>query len=84
MLNILPPPGASIISSILERVAPSEEPVALEPVVLEPTMPDPACPEWISCVQPSQWEVGTTGIQVVLQAEMPPEEACSKWSNLEG
>ena len=69
--------------------APSEEPVApepamLEPVTLEPTAPKPACPERLSFVWPSQQDVGTAGIQVVPQAERPPEEAYSKWSNLEG
>ena len=66
------------------RGAPSEEPAALEPVMLEPAAPEPACPEWLSFVQPSQREVSTAGIQVVPQAERPPEEAYSKWSNLEG
>ena len=65
-------------------VAPSEEPVALEPVAPEPVVPEPTCPEWLSCVQPSQQEVSTAGIQVVPQAERPPKEACSKWSNLKG
>ena len=60
-------------------VAPSEEPMALEPMV-----PEPACPEWLSCVQPSQREVGIMEIQVVPWVERPPEEACSKWRNLEG
>ena len=75
-------------------VAPSEEPavlkpvalepVALEPAVPEPVVPEPACPEWLSCVWPFQREVGITGIQVVPWVERSPEEACSKWRNLEG
>ena len=54
------------------RVVPSEEPVAPEPVVLEPAAlePEPACPEWLSCVWPSQQEVGIMGIQVVPWVEM--------------
>ena len=65
-------------------VVPSEEPAVLEPVVPEPMMPEPACPERLSCVRPSQQEVGIVGIQVVPWVERPPEEACSKWRNLEG
>ena len=85
-----PPAGTGLLANPWNMegaggwVAPSEEPVVLEPVAPEPGMPEPACPERFSCVQPSQREVGTMGIQVVLQAERPPEEACSKWSNLEG
>ena len=76
------------------RVAPSEEPAAWEPATLEPTVqepvapeptaPEPACPEQLSFVRPSQREVDITGMQVVPWVERPPEEACSKWRNLEG
>ena len=65
-------------------VAPSEGPVALESAVPEPAVPQPACPEQLSCVWPSQWEVSIVGMQVVPWVERPPEEACSKWRNLEG
>ena len=71
------------------RVVPSEEPVAPEPVMLEPAAlelvaPEPDCPEWLLCVWSSQWEVSIMGMQVVPWVERPPEEACSKWRNLEG
>ena len=42
-------------------VMPSEKSGVLEPVVPEHMTPEPACPEWLSCVQPSQWEVSTVG-----------------------
>ena len=71
------------------RGAPSEEPAVLEPMMmepatLEPAVPEPAYPERLSIGQPSQWEVSTMRIQVVPWAERPPEQAYSKWSNLEG
>ena len=72
-------------------VAPSDEsePAALEPgvvvsVALEPFAVGQSCPEWLSTVQPSPREGGMAWMLVVPTAESPPEEACSKWSSLEG
>ena len=65
------------------RMVPSEELVVPKPAVLESMAPAPACPERLSGVRPSQREVGIMGIQVVPWVESPPEEAYSKWRNLE-
>ena len=71
------------------RGAPSEEPAALEHEVLEPAepesaAPEPTCLERLSSVQTSQWEVCIAEMWVVPWVEGPPEEAGSKWRNLEG
>ena len=76
--GVVPPEEHTVLKPM------ASEPAGPEPMEPEPAVPGHAFPEWPSSVRTSKWEVGIVKLWVVPWAGGPPEEAGSKWRNLEG